>query len=177
LGDGGAAADDAHGAIVTESGPLKGTTVNGVREYLGIPYAAPPLGSLRWMPPQSFGKWKGLLQATHFGSECPQAPSPFGTASNDEDCLFLNVYTPQGEENESKSHRRSPADKQRSDRPVMVWIHGGALLVGGGDLYDPTPLVKQGGVIVVTINYRPGLLGFLLTQRSTKKAIWRVITG
>ena len=143
---GGADADDAHSAIVIDSGPLKGTSVDGVREYLGIPYAAPPVGSLRWMPPQSFGKWKGLLQATQFGSECPQ---PSG---GNENCLFLNVYAPaDAEKNDSK---------KGGGRAVMVWIHGGGMTEGGADLYDPSPLVQAGGVVVVTINYRLGILGF-----------------
>src|SRR6266851_9610392 len=76
-----------HRAIVTESGPLKGMTVGGVKEYLGIPYAAPPVGSLRWTPPQSFGKWHGVFQATQFASECPQ--SFYGRPPFSENCLFL----------------------------------------------------------------------------------------
>lgn len=67
-----AAADDHNNAIVTESGPLKGITTGPVNEYLGIPYAAPPLGALRWLPPKPFGKWHGVFQATQFGSECQQ---------------------------------------------------------------------------------------------------------
>jgi para-nitrobenzyl esterase len=167
-----------HRPIVTESGPLKGITVNGVNEYLGIPYAAAPVGSLRWTPPQAFGTWPGVLQATQFGNECPQAPSPFGKASNNEDCLFLNVYTPSGDEDEGEggAHARDHGDKPRGGRAVMVWIHGGGLIVGGRDLFDPTPLVRR-GVIIVTINYRLGLFGFLLSLRSTGKVIWRATTG
>jgi para-nitrobenzyl esterase len=133
-------------AIVTESGPLKGITTGPVNEYRGIPYAAPPLGALRWTPPQSFGKWHGVFQATQFASECPQS-GVFGRPPFSENCLFLNVYTPKRKKHDVGS-------------PVMVWIHGGAFVGGGGDLYDPTPLVEQGNVIVVTINYRLGLLGF-----------------
>ena len=77
---------------ITKSGPVLGITVNGVDEFLGIPYAAPPVGSLRWMPPKPFGKFSGPLQANQFGSECTQS----GTGS--EDCLFLNVYEPTNSE-------------------------------------------------------------------------------
>jgi para-nitrobenzyl esterase len=141
-----------NGAIVTESGPLKGITAGPLNEYLGIPYAAAPLGALRWLPPKSFGKWHGVFQATQFGNECSQLPSLFGRPPFSENCLFLNVYMPK-----QKKHRGE--DESDDGLPVMVWIHGGALVVGGGDVFDPTPLVEQ-GVIVVTINYRLGLLGF-----------------
>jgi para-nitrobenzyl esterase len=137
-------------AIVTENGPLKGITTGPVNQYLGIPYAAPPLGTLRWTPPQSFGKWHGVFQATQFGSECPQTGF-LGIPPFSENCLFLNVYTPK------QKYSGRGDDK---GLPVMVWIHGGSLVGGGGNLYDPTPLVEQGNVIVVTINYRLGLLGF-----------------
>ena len=147
-----------HRAIVTESGPLKGMTVGGVKEYLGIPYAAPPVGSLRWTPPQSFGKWHGVFRATQFSSDCPQS------GGGNEDCLFLNVYTPKAADNEDEAHGRGVKhhhdDKHGQGRAVMVWIHGGGLTGGGADQYDPSPLVNGGHVIVVTINYRLGLLGF-----------------
>jgi para-nitrobenzyl esterase len=145
---------------ITRSGPVLGVTVNGVDEFLGIPYATPPVGQLRWMPPKSFGKFKTPLQATQFGSVCPQT-GPIGS----EDCLFLNVYTPT---NSEPANAQDQADevpttetKKSSGLPVMVWIHGGGLVAGAGSNYDPSPLVNAGGVIVVTINYRLGVLGFL----------------
>ncbi len=134
---------------ITESGFVTGTTTNGVNEFLGIPYAVPPVGALRWTPPKPYGFVPGfLLNATSFGSECTQ---PGGIGS--ENCLFLNVYKPRNElvEDLVEDHGRG--------LPVMVWIHGGGLTAGSSDLYDPTPLVKK-GVIVVTINYRLGYLGF-----------------
>jgi para-nitrobenzyl esterase len=131
-------------AIVTQSGPLKGIVNGNITEFLGIPYAAPPVGNLRWMPPQPFGKWHGLLNASAFGSVCTQG----GRGS--EDCLFLNIYVPDFKKNAHKHH---------GALPVMFWIHGGGLVSGAGSDYDPTPLVEQ-GVIVVTINYRLGYLGF-----------------
>jgi para-nitrobenzyl esterase len=133
-------------AIVTESGPLKGIVVGQVNQYLGIPYAAPPVGALRWMPPQPFGQWEGVFQATKFGNECPQ------TGGGNENCLFLNIYTP---------HLNEP---KHDELAVMVWIHGGGLTSGAGSDYDPTPLVEGGRVIVVTINYRLGMLGFFAQQ-------------
>lgn len=139
-------------AIVTESGPLKGITSPSISQYLGIPYAAPPLGDLRWTPPQRYGRWHGVREATQFGYICSQANA--GPNGN-EDCLTLNVYTP-GLKNEKNQDKEDKKDSL----PVMVWIHGGALVTGGSDGYDPTPLVEKGGVIVVTINYRLGVFGF-----------------
>jgi para-nitrobenzyl esterase len=143
---------------ITRSGAVLGKTVGGIDEFLGIPYAAPPVGALRWMPPQPFGKFTAPLQATQFGNQCTQ-PGPVGA----EDCLFLNVYEPT---NSEPGKALGPGvflvgSKKSKGLPVMVWIHGGGLTGGSGELYDPTPLVKGGGVIVVTINYRLGALGFL----------------
>ncbi|HTQ26067.1 MAG TPA: carboxylesterase family protein [Candidatus Binataceae bacterium] len=109
----------------------------------------PPVGALRWTPPQPFGRWHGVFEATQFSSSCTQ-PDGLGGTSGSEDCLTLNIYTPRGRKNQNKHH----------GLPVMVWIHGGALVTGGGGFYDPTRMIEQGGVIVVTINYRLGLLGF-----------------
>jgi para-nitrobenzyl esterase len=134
--------------VFTFSGPVRGAVTSaGVREFLGIPYAAPPVGNLRWRPPVAHAPWFQPLEATAFANHCPQPPSPFGRASITEDCLFLNVFTP------------SSSDFFQL-HPVMVWIHGGALVSGESDDYDPTAVV-QDGVIVVTINYRLGALGFL----------------
>jgi para-nitrobenzyl esterase len=134
--------------VFTFDGLVRGTTsAAGVREFLGIPYAAPPVGELRWRPPVPHAPWFEPLDATHFANHCPQTVSPFGIASTTEDCLFLNVFTP-------------GSGDVRQLRPVMVWIHGGALVTGESNDYDPTAMV-QDGVIVVTINYRLGALGFL----------------
>ena len=134
--------------IVTDQGPLTGLTVSGEQQFLGIPYAAPPVGSLRWLPPQPPARFNGVFQATQFGSACTQPnPNAAGSTLGSEDCLTLNIYVP---DIEPPPH----------GFPVMVWIHGGGLTGGGGFLYDPTSLVQKGNVIVVTINYRLGLLGF-----------------
>jgi para-nitrobenzyl esterase len=131
----------------TANGPVRGLANGAVNEFLGIPYAAPPVGALRWQPPQPAARWSGVRDATQFAPHCPQPATPFGQASMSEDCLFLNVFTP--------SHKWAG-----SHFPVMVWIHGGALVTGESDDYIPTKLVED-GVTVVTINYRLGALGFL----------------
>ena len=138
--------------VVTERGPVRGIRNHALRKFLGIPYAAPPVGSHRWKPPKDHVRWFSPFNANRFGNHCPQDASVFGTASVSEDCLFLNIFTPNdaaSKANDSPSY------------PVMVWIHGGALTVGESDDYVPTKLVQHGGVIVVTINYRLGALGFL----------------
>jgi len=131
---------------LTSEGLVRGATTPAMRAFRGIPYAAPPVGAQRWKPPQRHAPWFGIRDATQLGAHCAQIAGPFGQASSDEDCLFLNVYT--------------PTDHRFGLRPVMVWIHGGALVTGESDDYDPTRLVDQGDVIVVTINYRLGALGF-----------------
>ena len=131
-----------HPSARTESGLVIGSTTNGINQFLGIPYAAPPVAALRWAPPKPYGSFPGhVLEAMQFGNECTQ---PGGIGS--EDCLFLNVYAPLNQIPENAW-------------PVMVWIHGGSLIQGGSNPYDPTRLVDK-GVIVVTINYRLGYLGF-----------------
>jgi para-nitrobenzyl esterase len=133
--------------VGTTNGAVRGTSNGAVNEFLGIPYAAPPVGALRWQPPLPAATWTGVRDATQFGPHCPQPATPFGQASTSEDCLFLNVFTP--------SHQEAGAH-----HPVMVWIHGGALVTGESNDYSPTKLVEE-GVTVVTINYRLGALGFL----------------
>ena len=145
----------AKGVVPTDKGPVRGSRHPTVSKYLGIPYAAPPVGDLRWRPPQAPARWQGPRDATAFANHCPQEASPFGFASDTEDCLYLNVFTP-------NKHAAGPGrghDKSK-ERPVMVWLHGGGLTVGESDDYDPTRLVQQ-GVVVVTVNYRLGYLGFL----------------
>ncbi|XP_069696465.1 esterase E4-like [Periplaneta americana] len=126
--------------------------------FQGIPYAKPPVGELRFQPPQPPEPWTGVLKATKEGPDCIQRPFPARPNSpeivGDEDCLYLNVYTPQ-----------LPADGEATELlPVMVWIHGGGLLGGSGstDLYGPQYLLDK-EIVLVTINYRLGPLGFLST--------------
>ena len=134
--------------VVTDKGAVRGLIGSGMRSFKGIPYAAPPVGNLRWKAPQPATAWKGIKGAMGFRSNCPQPAGFFGRLSDDENCLFLNVFTP------------ASAAKAGSKLPVMFWIHGGALITGESDDYNPVALLKR-GVVVVTINYRLGLLGFL----------------
>src|SRR5258708_10711554 len=127
---------------------------------------------MRWMPPEPFGKFSAPLQATQFGSACTQS-GPTGS----EDCLFLNVYTPTNSEPSALEQAGGKtADspgvflhgkprKKSSGLPVMVWIHGGGLTGGAGEIYDPTPLVNGRGVIVITIYYPLCVLGLLAQTR------------
>ena len=137
---------------LTDKGLVKGVATPTMKKYLGVPYAAAPVDERRWQPPHSVKPWFGIRDATQFASHCPQPASPFGLASVTEDCLYLNVYTP--------NHKGIIRDLF-AKHPVMVWIHGGALFLGESDDYDPTKLVENEDVIVVTINYRLGFLGFL----------------
>lgn len=131
--------------VQIKTGALHGSSTQSMRSWKGIPYAAPPVGPLRWKPPTAAASFTEVRDATKLATHCPQPASPFGSAMNtSEDCLYLNVFTP----------------TTAGPHPVMVWIHGGAFYVGQSDEYDPTPLINQ-GIVVVTINYRLGPLGFL----------------
>jgi para-nitrobenzyl esterase len=147
--------------VATDKGPIRGLAVDGMEVFGGIPYAAPPVGDLRWRPPQEPARWNGVLDATRFANHCPQGPSPYGIASLTEDCLYLNVFTPP-KTNKGRPHLL----------PVMVWIHGGGLFLGESDGYNPSSLVAE-GVVVVTINYRLGALGVLAHPALTAESSYR----
>jgi para-nitrobenzyl esterase len=135
------------------TGPVVGTVGSVMHGFRGIPYGEAPVGALRWAPPVARAPWTTPLDAATFGNRCPQNDTPFGDPSTNEDCLVLNVYVP---------HRKAVPERDlRRKRPVMVWIHGGAFIAGSAESYDPTKLVTEGDVVVVTINYRLGTLGFL----------------
>ncbi len=137
---------------ITQNGPVTGIVAEGMQEFLGIRYAAPPVGAMRWQPPQPVADSMATHMATSFGPHCAQPVSAYGVASNSEDCLYLNVYTP------------SPAAAARTSKlPVMVWIHGGALIAGESDSYDPVRLVDTGNIVFISINYRLGYFGYLAT--------------
>lgn len=133
-----------------DGGELRGVEQGDMDAYLGIPYAKPPVGPLRWIPPQKTPPWKTPYGATKLGNFCAQNAElgVFGKAGGSEDCLYLNVY-------------RSK-DLKESDKtlPVLFWIHGGSLWVGASNDYDPGKLVTEGKAIVVTFNYRLGMFGF-----------------
>jgi para-nitrobenzyl esterase len=135
--------------VRTTAGAVRGISAHAMQAFLGIPYAAPPVGALRWEPPQAPPSWSQTRDATGFANHCPQNASPFGFRSVSEDCLYLNVFAP-------------GAAKAGAKLPVMVWIHGGGFTDGESDDYDPDRLVAH-GVVVVTLNYRLGYLGFLAT--------------
>lgn len=135
--------------VSTANGPVRGLDTGAMHEFLGIPYAAPPVGALRWHAPEPAAPWTGVRDATRFAPHCPQTASILGTSSTNENCLYLNVFTPK-KTNEGVPHLL----------PVMVWIYGGGFTEGESDFYDPSRLVAQ-GVVVVTFNYRLGELGFL----------------
>ena len=149
--------------IATKQGFVRGLEAESVDIFLGIPYAAPPVGDLRWKPPQPHASWSGILSATKFGSHCAQTARVVGVSSSTEDCLFLNVYVPNGKDNGEA--QAGGAEAQGSTdlrgRPVMVWIHGGDLTAGESNDFDASVLASKGNVIVVTINYRLGVFGFL----------------
>jgi para-nitrobenzyl esterase len=138
----------------TRSGKVEGIEHDGVLEFRGVPFAAPPVGPRRFLPPVREAAWDGVRDATQFSPEVAQADLPIvrilgsGGVGSSEDGLYLNVWTP-------------ACDDAR--RPVMVWIHGGAYVFGSGSVswYDGTHFVQHGDVVVVTINYRLGPLGFL----------------
>ena len=136
------------GPIVTiHGGAVRGMAVTGGYAFRGLPYAAAPTGNLRWRPPQPPAAWSGIRDATQYAPSCPQKPSLFEPPGpQSEDCLYLNVST--------------PTLRRHAKRPVLVWIHGGGFTEDGALNYDATKLAAD-GIVVVTINYRLGALGFL----------------
>jgi para-nitrobenzyl esterase len=139
--------------VQAPAGKLQGTTTGQVNAFKGIPYAVPPVGAMRWKPSLPAPKWKGVRAATDFGAACiqpkgrPESIYFWSLPSTSEDCLFLNVW--------------APADARKA--PVFFWIHGGALSGGSSSepLYDGTKFAER-GIVVVSINYRMGPLGFLV---------------
>lgn len=136
------------GVVRIAEGPVSGVEDDGLRVYLGVPYATPPVGSLRWKPPQPAAPWKDVRACTEFGPACPQPRQQEG-GKYSEDCLYLNVWT--------------PARKAGMRLPVMVWIHGGGFNFGAASQaeYHGANLARK-GVVVVTLNYRLGPLGYLV---------------
>jgi len=136
-----------------DTGLIEGVAADGVLSFKGVPYAAPPLGRFRWRRPQFATPWQGVRQASAFGAECLQKPMPGDPAASarafDEDCLFLNVWRPAADSGEAL--------------PVLVWIHGGGFLTGGSSapVFDGSVLARQ-GLVVVSMNYRLGRLGFFM---------------
>ncbi|MFI6460148.1 carboxylesterase/lipase family protein [Streptomyces sp. NPDC050538] len=134
--------------IRTPDGRLRGAAHDGYRTFEGVPYAAPPVGGLRWAPPHRAVPWSGVRDATRPASACPQPAGEVPGGSTDEDCLHLNVTTPDD---------AAPA----RPKPVIVWLHGGGFTTGAGSSYDAHRMATRGDVVVVTVDYRLGALGFL----------------
>lgn len=141
--------------VETTAGKVRGSRDGLTNRWLGIPYAAPPVGELRFRSPQPVSPWAGVRDALGFGHAAPQEPTkviplPAGVTI-DEDCLNLNIWVPERVEGD------------HSPRPVMVWLHGGAYFIGfsAQPIYNGRSLAESGDVIVVTLNYRLGALGFL----------------
>ena len=138
--------------VETESGLVRGAIIAGVPSYLGIPYAEPPVGDLRWRPPQPPSSWDGVRSCVAYGASCPQGTTPYQSSpsagSYSEDCLYLNVFTPAA----------SPGERL----PVMVWVHGGGFTSGSGSLpsHQGQTLAGDEHVVVVSMNYRLGVFGF-----------------
>ncbi|MEV4746063.1 carboxylesterase family protein [Streptosporangium sp. NPDC049248] len=147
---GGAAPATAGGAnpmtVRTDSGWVRGRAGKDHLSFQGIPYAAPPVGELRWRSPRAVTPWQGVRDATAPGDRCAQTADIWGLPGSEaEDCLYLDVTAPAG---------------GKRPRPVMVWLHGGSLTKGAGSDYDARRLAVRGDVVVVTVNYRLGVFGF-----------------
>jgi para-nitrobenzyl esterase len=132
--------------VRTDRGLIQGKPAEGIDQWLGVPYAAPPAGALRWAAPQPAQRWSGIRPATSYGGRCAQLASGNGPRVDNEDCLYLNVYAPAG------------ADR---GLPVLFMIHGGGLTSGAGDQHDGSLIASTDHIIVVSINYRLGPFGFL----------------
>lgn len=137
------AAATADPVVLTGGGAVRGAVHGDTHVFSGIPYAAPPVGDLRWRDPRPAAPWAGVRDATRPGPACAQLPGELPDGSTSEDCLYLNVTAPAAARH----------------RPVVVWIHGGGFFMGAGSNYDATRLAERGDVVVVTINYRLGVFG------------------
>ena len=137
--------------VTIDSGALQGAMADEVISFKGVPFAQPPLGTLRWKPPQAVAKWQSVREATSYGADCMQEPFPGDAAplgvTPKEDCLYLNVWRPE--------------KAAGAQLPVMVWIYGGGFVNGGGSpaVYDGSQFAKD-GIVLVSFNYRLGKLGF-----------------
>src|SRR6202451_572357 len=147
--------------VKIDSGTVEGKQQGAIRAFLGIPYAAPPVGDLRWKPPAPAAKWNGVRSAKEFGAHCMQGKvygdMTFPDGGNSEDCLTLNVWT--------------PAKKADAKLPVMVWIYGGGFAAGGtSEPRQHGEKLAARGVIVVSMNYRLGVFGFFVHPELAKES-------
>src|SRR2546423_11747170 len=157
---GSAAAQD---RVKTANGIIEGSSEQsfGIRAFKGVPFAAPPVGELRWQPPPPVKNWKGVRNATQFGPRCMQRPifgdMNFRSDGMSEDCLYLNVWT--------------PARSGKERLPVLVYFYGGGFAAGDGSepRYDGESMARR-GIVAVTVNYRLGVFGFLAHSELTKES-------
>lgn len=134
--------------IKLPAGSVRGVAAFRTQAFLGIPFAAPPIGPLRWAAPAPVAQWQGIRDATHVAAACPQIPNGDGPGSTDEDCLYLNIYR--------------PSDALPSSKlPVMVFFHGGGNIAGATGIYDGRRMAEVGHAIVVLPAYRLGIFGLL----------------
>jgi len=164
-GGGGPAGATRPGVVVTHSGELRGARTATGWTYYAVPYAAPPVGAARWRPPGAAPSWSGVRDATGKGHPCPQGlPGDGGIgATADEDCLTLNVYVPDtpGASAQGSGSGSHGSRGRSGPRPVMVFVHGGGFVGGAATQYDGSQLAAYGDAVVVTVNYRLGVLGYL----------------
>jgi len=144
----GATAATSAPVVKTLQGAIRGVSADGVDSFLGVRYAAAPVGALRWHPPQPVPAWRGVKAATAYGNRCPALASTNGPRATNEDCLFVNVQRPTG-------------TRVTMRLPVYVFIHGGGLVNGSSNQADASKFVRETNAIVVTLNYRLGIFGFL----------------
>lgn len=137
--------------VRTDHGMVRGSTAGGVDKFLGVPFAAPPLGERRFAAPAPAARWDGVRQATSYGPACAQLPSGNGPWSDAEDCLYANVFRPAG---------------ARGRLPVLFFIYGGGLQNGGAQQYDGAKLAAENHMVVVTANYRLNVFGLLALAKS-----------
>ncbi|MGC2658967.1 MAG: carboxylesterase family protein [Bryobacteraceae bacterium] len=156
-----AALAPAQDTVSVQTGKVKGVAADGLIAFKGIPYAAPPVGDLRWRPPQPAASWIGVRSAAEFSHDCMQLPfpsdaAPLGTPPA-EDCLYLNVWV--------------PAPRVSKSMPVMVWIYGGGFVNGGSSpaVYDGSQFARD-GIVLVSFNYRLGRFGFFAHPALTKES-------
>lgn len=139
----------------TTTGLVEGRVTGTVHQFLGVPYAAAPLGPLRWRAPEPAQPWTDVRKATVPGAACPQQPSIYSKTPTSEDCLYVNVHVPVS----------APAP-----RPVMVWLHSGGIAMGSGSDYDGAVLAEQTGAVVVTVNNRLGILGLMSSTETQQES-------
>ncbi|GII24013.1 carboxylesterase/lipase family protein [Planosporangium mesophilum] len=151
------AAASADPSARVDSGLLRGTGDGSVDSFRGVPYAQPPVGALRWRAPQPAQRWHGVRDATAYGGRCPVLASTNGPRSETEDCLYLNVWRPAG-------------SRPGARLPVYFWIHGGGLVNGSSNQHDGSLIARTTGVVVVSVNYRLGVFGFLAHPALTDQA-------